>query len=57
MDLVALERRLYAAEAGAIVVDGRMLRRVIKAHRDLAGIGLSVPHASSYVIPKGRCWS
>jgi hypothetical protein len=53
MDLVALERRLYAAEAGAIVVDGRMLRRVIKAHRDLAGIGLSVPHASSYVIPKG----
>jgi hypothetical protein len=53
MDLAALERRLHAADAGAIVVDGRVLRRVIKAHRDLAGIGLSVPHAGSYVIPKG----
>lgn len=53
MDLLALERRLHAAAAGAIVVDGRLLRRVIKAHRDLAGIGLSVPHAGCYVIPKG----
>jgi hypothetical protein len=52
MDLSALERRLHAADAGAIVVDGRLLRRVIKAHRDLAGIGLSVPHAGCYVIPK-----
>jgi hypothetical protein len=47
MDLAPLERRLYAAEAGAIVVDGRMLRRLIKTHRDLVGIGLSVPHASA----------
>ena len=53
MDLPALERRLHAAAAGAIVVDGRLLRRVIKTHRDLAGIGLSVPHAGCYVIPKG----
>ncbi len=52
MDLPALERRLHAADAGAIVVDGRLLRRVIKAHRDLAGIGLSVPHAGCYVIPR-----
>ena len=52
MDLATLERRLYSAEAGAIVVDGRMLRRLIKAHRDLVGIGLSVPHAGSYVIAR-----
>ncbi|MEP7123464.1 MAG: hypothetical protein ABJE95_21230 [Byssovorax sp.] len=52
MDLPALERRLHAASAGAIVLDGRLLRRLIKAHRDLAGIGLSVPHAGNYLIPK-----
>ncbi len=57
MDLLALERRLHAAPAGAIVVDGRLLRRVIKAHRDLAGIGLSVPHAGCYVLPKGALLS
>ena len=53
MDLAALERRLHAAGSGAIVVDGRLLRRLIKAHRDLAGIGLSVPHAGCYTLPKG----
>jgi hypothetical protein len=53
MDLLALERRLHAADARALVVDGRLLRRLIKAHRDLAGIGLSVPHAGCYVLPKG----
>jgi len=53
MDLAALERRLHAAKSGAIVVDGRLLRRLIKAHRDLAGIGLSVPHAGGYTLPKG----
>ncbi len=53
MDLAALERRLHAAQSGAIVLDGRLLRRLIKAHRDLAGIGLSVPHAGCYTLPKG----
>ena len=28
-----------------------MLRRVIKAHRKLPGLGLQVPHARCYALP------
>ncbi|MFO0617279.1 MAG: hypothetical protein U0414_32080 [Polyangiaceae bacterium] len=35
-----------------VVVDPRVLRRVIKRHRRLPGVGLDVPHASSYALPK-----
>ena len=50
MDLAAIERRLRASRTGAIVTDGRLLRRLIKAHRDLPGLGLSVPHAGCYAL-------
>jgi len=33
-----------------LLVDPRVLRRVIKRHRRLPGIGLDVPHAFSYAI-------
>lgn len=39
------------ASVGAILVEDRVLRRVIKAHRHLPGLGLQVPHARSYALP------
>ncbi len=39
------------ASVGAILVEDRVLRRVIKAHRRLPGLGLQVPHARCYAMP------
>ncbi len=40
------------AAVGAVVVEDRALRRVIKHHRGLPGIGLQVPHADSYALSR-----
>ena len=50
MDLAAIEKKLRDAGVGAIVTDPRLLRRVIKNHRGLSGLGLSVPHARCYAL-------
>lgn len=50
MELLALQRALDATEARALLVDARLIRRVIKRHRRLPGVGLQVPHALCYVI-------
>ena len=50
MDLLALERALHATEARALLADARLIRRVIKRHRRLPGVGLQVPHAHCYGI-------
>jgi hypothetical protein len=52
MDLAALERALGASEARPLLVDARLVRRVIKRHRHLPGMGLQVPHARSYAIDR-----
>ena len=39
-------------EPRAIVVEPRVLRRVIKRHRRLVGVGLHVPHAHCYALPR-----
>src|SRR5262245_53170377 len=52
MDLGALRPRLSDPGAGAILIDPRLLRRVIKRHRRLSGLGFSVPHARSYVLSR-----
>jgi hypothetical protein len=49
-DLVAL---LRATEGAPLYVDERIVRRVIKRHRTVAGMGLAVPHARCYAVPKG----
>src|SRR5215831_3671076 len=41
------------ARAGAAVLEDRVVRRVIKQHRRLPGIGLQVPHARCYTLPRG----
>lgn len=42
------------AAIGAILVDDRTLRRIIKRHRRLPGLGLQVPHATSYALPRAE---
>jgi len=44
--------RLSDRGAGAIFIDPRLLRRVIKRHRRPPGLGLSVPRALSYVLSR-----
>ena len=36
----------------AVLVEDRILRRVIKRHRRLRGVGLQVPHADCYTLPR-----
>ncbi|MBZ0231073.1 MAG: hypothetical protein K8M05_01875, partial [Deltaproteobacteria bacterium] len=40
------------AAVGAVLVEDRVLRRIIKRHRDIPGLGLQVPHATSYSLPR-----
>src|SRR5256886_623775 len=40
------------AQVAAVLVEDRILRRVIKRHRRLRGIGLQVPHAECYTLPR-----
>jgi hypothetical protein len=54
MDLAAIERALAASRARPLLVDARLVRRVIKQHRRLAGGGLAVPHARCFALPRGE---
>lgn len=42
------------AKLGALLVDDRVLRRVIKAHRKVRAVGLAVPHEHCYAIARGE---
>src|SRR5215510_8686768 len=42
------------AQAGAAVLEDRVVRRVIKQHRRLPGIGLYVPHARCYALSRAE---
>lgn len=57
MDLAALERALAASEVRPLLLDERLLRRVIKRHRLMPGFGLQVPHARCYSIPRAALTS
>lgn len=37
---------------GVLLVEGRVLRRVIQTHRHLRGLGLGVPHVHCYALPR-----
>src|SRR5262249_12088100 len=52
LTLDGLDRALKAADPSAFLVPPRILRRVIKHDRQLAGLGLQVPHRKSYVIDR-----
>ncbi|HWO17877.1 MAG TPA: hypothetical protein VNO30_03850 [Kofleriaceae bacterium] len=42
------------AKLGAILVEDRVLRRVIKAHRRVRAVGLQVPHEHCYTLPRAE---
>lgn len=42
------------AAVGALLVEDRVLRRIIKRHRAIPGMGLQVPHATSYALPRAE---
>jgi hypothetical protein len=42
--VAAVEQAVRAVEPGALLVEPRLLRRVIKTHHRLVGLGVAVPH-------------
>jgi hypothetical protein len=50
VNLASVEERLARSEAAPILVDPRLLRRIIKRHRAVPGLGLEVPHARCYAV-------
>ncbi len=53
MDLAKIEKRLRQA-AGAVLADPRLVRRVIKHHRDASGV---VPHSRCYALRRTELFS
>ncbi|HTU89541.1 MAG TPA: hypothetical protein VMF69_05535, partial [Gemmataceae bacterium] len=54
LTVAELQRLLTQVEPAALLVSPRILRRVIKRDRGLAGPGLQVPHRKSYVVARDR---
>lgn len=52
-----LEAALQQRDRRAEVVPRRVLRRVIKQHHELKGVGLQVPHAMSFVLSRDELLS
>ncbi len=52
ISLPELERALASVEPAARLVLPRLLRRVIRLHASLPGMGFRVPHGKTYVIPR-----
>ncbi|HXT59900.1 MAG TPA: hypothetical protein VN699_14780 [Pirellulales bacterium] len=50
LTISALESALSEADPSAVLAPPRILRRVIKQHRQIGGIGLKVPHRKTYAI-------
>ncbi len=50
LSLTALDDALRAADPAVLVVPPRIVRRVIKQHAGVSGIGLRVPHRKTYII-------
>ncbi|WP_394841320.1 hypothetical protein LZC95_30145 [Pendulispora brunnea] len=50
MDPSDIEEKLRRAFPGAVLIDPRLLRRVIKAHKNLGGLSFSIPHERCYAL-------
>lgn len=50
LGLAALQDAIRAVDVDALIVSPRIVRRVIKQHAGVSGIGLRVPHRKTYVI-------
>ena len=54
--LPELERAVASVEPAARLVPPRLLRRVVRLHTSLPGMGFRVPHGKSYVIARDALW-
>lgn len=54
LTLEALRQAVRVAEPAALLVEPRILRRVIRLDRRLMGLGFSVPHRKTYTIERDR---
>ncbi len=54
MSADSLRQALAGVAPDAFLVDGWVMRRVIRLDRRLTGLGFSVPHRKSYTIDSGR---
>ena len=54
LTLPELREIISSVDPAAILVEPRILRRVIKQDRKLAGLALFVPHRKAYVIQRER---
>ena len=52
LGLPELEQAIHAVDPRALLVPQRILRRVIKQHAGIAGIGLRVPHRKTYILSR-----
>ena len=52
IDQARLQDALRAVDPAALLLPRRILRRVIKRHRGLGGLGLGVPHRKSYILAR-----
>lgn len=52
--MTGLEQAIASAAPEALLVDSRILRRVIRLDRRLKGLGIRVPHDQSYTIDRDR---
>ena len=57
LSLETLRQTLRAIEPAALLVEPRILRRVIRLDRRLAGLGLFVPHRKTYTIERDRLFA
>ncbi|MEO1268777.1 MAG: hypothetical protein AAFX99_11810, partial [Myxococcota bacterium] len=56
IDADQLARLLTEADPRVIWLPAWIMRRVIKADRELGGLGLHVPHQECYAIARSRFW-
>ncbi|HEY5311302.1 MAG TPA: hypothetical protein VIK18_02240, partial [Pirellulales bacterium] len=56
VSLAELEAAMRRVDPQALLVPGRILRRVIKQDRQVAGPGLRVPHRKIYLVARDRLW-
>ncbi len=54
MSDLSLQQAIWAVAPDALLVDPRIIRRVIRLDRRLKGLGLRVPHDQSYTIDRAR---
>src|SRR5262249_16703786 len=57
LSVAELEERLIAVDAGVVLAPSRIVRRVIKKHARLAGVGLQVPHRKSYILRRDELFA